>query len=173
MKTIYLLAAFLIGCSSALASSDDILNKSDQFYYLSLFSGDFPIPVRYGITVPKSEPEKKFILSLKSPIINTNNLSLEQQLQQLKMSIGYIMVGVYPPEEESTGSIELVEEETLYGLNIKHFKRSKNTNKNRKPSLNSLVVISDKVNYLLLMDEDPELWKRLLRLYGELNNKKR
>lgn len=165
----------LILITSILANEKSESHKppptSDHFYYINIFQGHFPIPTRYGVAIPDHNENEPIILELNSQKINFNNLSSEEKIKSIKSGSGYIRAGHYSTslsEGDLTKGLILIKDKEVYGLTVKSF--TYKTKENSKNIGISSVIISDKKSFLLISDEDTNLWGRLLTQYGKINN---
>ena len=123
--------------------------KEEQVFYINIFRGEMPIPVRY---------------KLNNRAIDVHEFN-SNPLPGVKKPIGFIRTGMFKEfmsayYNQFTGRAKT--EEIMYGLHVTIYESNKS-----KVALKSLktVLIHDSKEFILITDENSNLWKFMLSSY--------
>lgn len=172
-KKIVLCLFSLFVISSSASSGVEVEPGKTDYYYISIFKGYFPIPSSYGVVVPRSEADDLSVMRFSSPVVDFGNLSSADKRRSIGSGSGWIRAGLLgssADENRLIGGLSVIAEKNMYGLNVKILGvEGGGRSKSNTPPL---VMITDGLNYLSILDENDALWIELLKHYGEFNQVK-
>lgn len=160
---------FFVSCSSATACKN--FEEGESFYYLKIFDGYFPVPIRYALNISSFGQEEKLEVLLESPVERFSDLSPEEKDCSIAHNTGYIHAGNFSgsvTEKTLMGSMFLFRKSKLYGLIIRFLKLKSGSAIGSDDVV--VVLISNELSYLAIVDQNKDLWLDLLDHYGEFNN---
>lgn len=158
-----------------LMASDGVARESvesgkEDYFYISVFGGFFPIPTRYHLYIKNDNgiSDAAKVIHLRSPtyrfdLSKVNDSYLDDDPM---MNSGYISVGSNL-DRTSVAGLKLFEKTKRYGLNVELYKL---VAQEKKLATNvNVVIISDEVNYISIIDQDLSLWLKLIQQYARFN----
>lgn len=165
---------FLLVASDGVASDgvarEGVKAGKDEYFYIRVFGGFFPIPTRYHLYINNDNgvSDVAKVIHLRSPtyrfdLSKVNDSYLDDDPM---MNSGYISVG-FNLDRTSVAGLKLFKKIKKYGLDVELYKLMAQED---RPTANvNVVVISDGVNYISIIDQDLSLWLKLMQQYARFN----